>query len=452
MIRLLISAPASGSGKTIVTCALLTAFQRRGLSPCAFKCGPDYIDPMFHRAVIGVESHNLDLFLSDAARVRSLFARAIRNHGAAVCEGAMGFYDGMGAITDQNSAYQIADTLDLPVLLVVRAKGAALSLAALIRGMREFREDSHIAGVLLNDCPPALCKTLAPVLEAESGVPVLGCLPRIPEAEIKSRHLGLYTAPEIHDLRERFALLADTLENNVDMDRLLELYNGKEDTTTLPPPAKEGGRGGGSKIAVARDAAFCFTYAETLETLETCGAEIVFFSPLRDRALPDGVSGLYLPGGYPELYAKMLSENTSMRSAIAAAVRDGMPAVAECGGFLYLCAALRDKDGVSYPMAGILPGEGFPAGRLIRFGYAAMTAETDSLLFRAGERIPVHEFHHWDSTDSGTAFQIAKPLWQANQAERVWRGGFAHDSLYAGFPHLYMAGRPELAERFVNAT
>ena len=442
MIRLLVAAPASGHGKTVVTCALLAALRERGLNPCAFKCGPDYIDPMFLRAASGAECHNLDLFLSNEERARELFARSVRGHSAAVCEGAMGFYDGLGGVTDRASAWHTAQALNLPVLLTVRAKGAALSLAAMIRGMRDFRPESRIVGVLLNDCPPALCRTLAPALERETGLPVFGCLPRVPEAEIPSRHLGLYAAEEVGNLSERLRVLAAALEANADLERLFSACDGE----TPEPSGETPRRARDVRIAVARDAAFRFAYAETLELLEDCGAELAFFSPLDGKALPDGVSGLYLPGGYPELYARRLSENASMRGAVAAAVRDGMPAFAECGGFLYLCAALRDADGAVFPMVGALRGEGFPCGKLTRFGYETLSADADSLLFRAGESVPAHEFHHWDCTDDGDALRVEKPV-----GGRLRRCGFANDTLYAAFPHLYFWGRPELAERFVDA-
>lgn len=441
MIRLMVSAPASSSGKTAVTCALLTALQRRGLVPCAFKCGPDYIDPMFHRSVLGVESHNLDLFFTERAAMKNLFDQWCRGRGAAVCEGAMGLYDGVGG-TDQASAWQVADVLELPVLLVVRTGGAGLTLAAQIRGLQSFRENSRLRGILLNQCRPELCRYLAPMLERETGLPVLGCLPREERAEVPSRHLGLYTAGEIQDLRARIGLLADALEKHVDLERLLELFSGPERPGDPAPPVS----GHGTAIAVARDEAFCFTYAETLEALARAGARLLFFSPLRDRAIPEGSCGLYLPGGYPELHAAALAQNSAMRAQIRAAVENGMPTVAECGGFLYLGQALRDPQGRSWPMAGLLPGEGFPAGKLVRFGYAALTAGEESLLFRPGERVPVHEFHHWDSSDNGGAFTAEKP-----GTVRSWQCGFASPTLYAGFPHLYFAGSPQLAERFVAA-
>ena len=198
------------------------------------------------------------------------------------------------------------------------------------------------------------------------------------------------------------------------------------------------------RIAVAQDEAFCFTYAETLESLQAAGAELCYFSPLRDAALPQHIGGLYLPGGYPELYAAQLAANTAMRCAINTAVQRGLPTVAECGGFLYLGQTLEDDAGTAHPMAGVLPGQGFRVGRLVRFGYAALTPQADSMLFCAGEPVPVHEFHHWDSTCNGTAFAAQK----ANG--RHWDCGFANGHLYAGFPHLYWAGTP-LPQRFVTA-
>lgn len=226
MIRFLLAAPRSGSGKTTMACALLASLQRQGRAPCAFKCGPDYIDPMFHRAVLGVESHNLDLFFSSPETVRTLYAQGAAGHGAAVCEGAMGFYDGLGGVTPTASAWHLADTLGLPVLLVLRPKGASLTLAALVQGLQNFRKPSHIAGILLNDCKPALYNILAPMLEAETGLPVLGYLPPLPEVAIASRHLGLYTAAEVDDLQQKLSLLADAAADTLDWPRLLALCEG----------------------------------------------------------------------------------------------------------------------------------------------------------------------------------------------------------------------------------
>ena len=441
MIQFLLAAPRSGSGKTTMTCALLMALKRRGCAPCAFKSGPDYIDPMFHRAVLGVESRNLDLFFSAPETVRTLYARGAAGHGAAVCEGAMGFYDGLGGVSDRASAWHLADTLGLPVLLVVEPKGQSLTLAAELKGLNSFRTPSHIAGILLNNCTARMHALLAPMLEKETGLPVLGFLPKLPEAVIGSRHLGLYTAAEVENLQQKLALLADAAEEHIDWPRLLALC--EKEPPALPvqpetPPARV-------RIAVAQDEAFCFTYAETLEAFRDAGAEVVFFSPLRDTALPENIGGLYLPGGYPELHARELSENTSLLREIKQKIESGLPTAAECGGFLYLGQSLTDAEGQSWPMAGVLPGEAKDAGRLVRFGYAALSADSDSMLFRAGESFPIHEFHHWDSTANGAALAAKKPVGGAE-----WRCGFIDEHFYAGFPHLYWAGTP-LPQRFAAA-
>ena len=441
MIQFLLAAPRSGSGKTTMTCALLMALKRRGCAPCAFKSGPDYIDPMFHRAVLGVESRNLDLFFSAPETVRTLYAKGAAGHGAAVCEGAMGFYDGLGGVSDRASAWHLADTLGLPVLLVVEPKGQSLTLAAELKGLDSFRTPSHIAGILLNNCTARMHALLAPMLEGETGLPVLGFLPKLPEAVIGSRHLGLYTAAEVENLQQKLALLADAAEEHIDWPRLLALC--EKEPPALParaetPPARV-------RIAVAQDEAFCFTYAETLEAFRDAGAEVVFFSPLRDTALPENIGGLYLPGGYPELHARELSENTSLLREIKRKIESGLPTAAECGGFLYLGQSLTDAEGQSWPMVGVLPGEAKDAGRLVRFGYATLSADSDSMLFRAGESFPIHEFHHWDSTANGVALAAKKPVGGAE-----WRCGFVNEHFYAGFPHLYWAGTP-LPQRFAAA-
>ena len=441
MIQFLLAAPRSGSGKTTMTCALLMALKRRGCAPCAFKSGPDYIDPMFHRAVLGVESRNLDLFFSAPETVRTLYAKGAAGHGAAVCEGAMGFYDGLGGVSDRASAWHLADTLDLPVLLVVEPKGQSLTLAAELNGLVNFRTPSHIAGILLNNCTARMHALLAPMLEEETGLPVLGFLPKLPEAVIGSRHLGLYTAAEVENLQQKLALLADAVEEHIDWPRLLALC--EKEPPALPEKAPQ--PSARVRIAVAQDEAFCFIYAETLEAFRDAGAEVVFFSPLRDTALPENIGGLYLPGGYPELHARELGENTSLLREIKQKIESGLPTAAECGGFLYLGQSLTDAEGQSWPMAGVLPGEAKDAGRLVRFGYAALSADSDSMLFRAGESFPIHEFHHWDSTANGTALAAKKPVGGAE-----WRCGFINEHFYAGFPHLYWAGTP-LPQRFAAA-
>ena len=442
MNKILITAMASGSGKTAVTCALLAALKKRGKTVCAFKCGPDYIDPMFHRAVLGVESHNLDLFLAQEGIVRNLFQKHSAGYDVAVCEGVMGYYDGLGGVTADASAWHVADTLDLPVLLVVRPKGSSLTLAAQIRGLLSFREYHHIRGILLNECAPMLYQSLAPMLEKETGLPVIGYLPSMKEAAFESRHLGLYTAAEIYDLEKRIDILAEQFEKSVDVERLLHLCESETDFYQIEKLSERDR----VRLAVAKDEAFCFTYAETMELFQEKGMELVCFSPLHDKDLPEGIHGLYLPGGYPELYAEKLSQNRSMCKKIKEVVEKGLPTIAECGGYLYLCRTLEDAEGNVYPMAGVLPADGIRTEKLVRFGYANLTAQADSMLFRKGETCPIHEFHYWDTTETGDAFVAEKSI-----SGRKWNCGFANETLYAAFPHLYFAGNEVLVQRFVSA-
>ena len=431
----MLAALGSGSGKTVITCGLLAALKRRGLPVQSFKCGPDYIDPMFHTRVLGIPSRNLDLFLQGKSGVRQSLTR--QTEEVALIEGVMGFYDGIGGAVD-GSAWDIACTADLPVVLVLRPKGASVTLAAQIRGLQTFRTPSRIAGLLLNDCKSALCAHLTPLLERETGLPVLGCLPPMEEARLDSRHLGLLTAGEIADCAARFDAIARQMEKTVDLPALLALAGEAPENRASPPrpPSR-------CRIAVARDAAFCFCYQDNLDRLEENGARIVFFSPLHDRSLPPQVDGLYLVGGYPELYAQALSENRRMRASILRAVGEGLPTVAECGGFLYLQQTLEDGDGVPWPMAGVLPGAGFKTSRLQRFGYLTLTAAEDSLLFERGETVPAHEFHYWDCTQNGGAFTGQKP-----GGGPAWRCGVTSPDLYAAFPHLYFSG--EMARRFTD--
>lgn len=439
MIRLLVAAPGSGSGKTSVTAALLWLLAQKGLAPAAFKVGPDYIDPTFHRAVQGIPCRNLDLRLSGQDTVRRLFAEGCAGYGAAVVEGVMGFYDGE-AITDRASSWRVAHSLGLPVLLVLRPGGSALTAVAALQGLLAFRRPSHIAGILLNDCSESLAKKLAPCIEKETGVPVLGALPHQAGRSLPGRHLGLVPAGEGAQTRETIQALGEALEQGLDWGRFVRVFSGEVEQKT-PSPLPEGG----VPVAVARDEAFLFCYEETLETFCKVGLRPVFFSPLRAPCLPEGVRGLYLPGGYPELHTEALDANRSLLAEIKAAVKAGLPTVAECGGYMLLCEALEPGNGgAAVPMAGVLPGTARRAPGLVRFGYADLTAGEDSLLFRAGETVPVHCFHHWDSTETGTAFALAKAGGEA------WREGFATGSLYAGYPHLYFAGAVQLAERFAR--
>ena len=442
--RLLLCAPASGGGKTTLTCALLQALVNRGTNPVAFKCGPDYIDPMFHSEIIGAKSRNLDLFFLGADTTRYLLEENSRDSGLALIEGVMGYYDGIGLSADA-SAYDLARSTRTPAVLVLDGRGRALTAAAVVKGMRDFRPDSGIAGVVLNRVSPMLYPRLKEAIERETGVAVYGYLPNRPDCALESRHLGLVTAAEVAGLKEKLSALAAQAEETVDLDGLLKLARTapalEARPMALPEPVE-----GKPRIAVARDKAFCFYYADGLALLERLGAELVEFSPLHDGNLPEGVCGLYLGGGYPELCAEGLAENRPMREAVRRAVLDGLPTVAECGGFLYLNQTLADGEGREWPMAGALPGRAANTGKLGRFGYITLTAKTGGLLGPAGTKIPAHEFHYWDTDAPGSDFRAEKP-----QSTRGWDCVCHTPTLYAGFPHFHFCAVRSAAQRFVAA-
>ncbi len=442
--RFMIAAPSSGSGKTTVTLAVIAALCARKKRIAAFKCGPDYIDPMFYAQAVGTSepAYNLDQFFTDAGTIKAIFASHAESAELSVIEGVMGYFDGVGAVTEEASSYALADTLSCPVIMVLRAKGASLTLAALLRGLMSFRTPNRIAGVILNECSPMLYRTLAPMLQKECGISVCGFLPPLADCVFPSRHLGLHTAGEIADLSEKVRMLAENAEKYIALDTLLQLADAAEDIRCEPFSFASVGH---PVIAVAADAAFNFTYGDNLALLQALGAKLVFFSPLHDARLPD-CDGLYLCGGYPELYAKTLSENHEMLKDVRECVEGGLPTIAECGGFLYLHQFLTAADGHSYPMAGVIPASAEDSGRLVRFGYQTLTANRDNLLCRAGEQIRAHEFHHWDSTACGEGFHVRKPV-----SGREWESVFVSDTLYAGYPHLYFYANPRFAQAFVCA-
>ena len=467
---LLVTAPSSSSGKTMVTMILAELLRRRGLRTAVFKTGPDYIDPMYHRAISGERVYNLDSYLSDADTVRAIYEHSCEGHDLARVEGAMGYYDGLGGVSEQASAYEIGRLLDIPAVLVVPERGIALTEAAIVKGLAALRQrsveseeteeaegtdprgkNSGICAVILNQCSESGYEKAAPVIERETGIEVVGYVPKTPLAQLPSRHLGLVQAGEITDLRARICLAADEAEGTIDISRLLchaVMKDQPECGRKQSQPATPCKISHHPVIAVARDEAFSFLYQENLDLLRKLGAEIIFFSPIHDKQVPSEADGLYLPGGYPQLHATSISVNDSMLASIHAAYEEGLPLIAECGGYLLLCESI-ETDGQKASMAGIFPGHVRRTAGLVRFGYAEMTAEEDSLLFRKGETVRVHSFHHFDTEEEtrGAAFSLKK----AGRAAS-WQEGYAGSSFYAAFPHLYLPGCARAAERFVQAS
>lgn len=454
---ILFAAASSGCGKTTITCGALRAWQRKGLKIKAWKCGPDYIDPMFHKQVLGIPGGNLDSFFLSKEALKAQYQQKNAGFDLAVMEGVMGYYDGLGGISTQASTYEVAQAVDVPVILILDGKGASLSLAAMLRGFLQYQKDSHIVGVILNRTSPMIGARLKPVLEAE-GVKYLGCVPVSKEIQFDSRHLGLVMPEEVPQIQKQLDEIADLLEESVDLDGILELarsyaekVENNEDAglakcqTSMETPAA--GLFTESRnplrIAVARDEAFCFYYQENMEILESLGVELIPFSPIHDQELPAKISGVILGGGYPENYAKALSENTSMLASIRQAWENKMPFLAECGGFLYLHRELEGSDGIFYPLAGVIPDKAWKTNRLGRFGYITLTPDHPDVCL-TGE-IKGHEFHYWESGDCGTCWTAKKPL-----SDRSWSCIHSEQGQITGFPHLYYPSAPEFAERWLE--
>ena len=440
--RIMIAAPSSGSGKTQISCGLLQAFQNRGIHTGAFKIGPDYIDPMFHERVIGTTSRNLDLFFLSQDRVKELFCRHAASYDLSVIEGVMGYYDGVDPLSTEASSYEVANITDTPVILIIDCHGAALSLIPVIQGMKNYRADSHIAGVILNKMSEALFHKMKDQIEAEIGIPVLGCVPYRPELVIQSRHLGLLLPDEIKDCKETLLTYSNLLEKTVSIDKILEIAQKAEEIMTVEAcELKQAGR---VKLAVARDEAFCFYYQDNLELLQRMGAELVFFSPLHDQTLPDEIDGILFGGGYPELRAAELSENQKMLHAIREQYKRRIPILAECGGFMYLHEEMEDLKHHRYQMAGIVQGTAYKTDSLKRFGYVTLECMKEGTLFQKGLTIRGHEFHVYDSTGSGDGFLAVRP-----RGKESWECMVTNDTLSVGFPHLYYDSNPEYPYQFL---
>lgn len=471
--RIVIAAPGSGSGKTLVSIALMKALSVRGKKVVAFKCGPDYIDPLFHKKILGVPSKNLDLFFTDEEVTLSLFCDG--NEGdISVIEGVMGLYDGIAGFTEKASTYQLAAVLKSPVVLVVNARGAGRSVIAQIKGFVALDKMHLIKGVILNNMSESLCSSLKSDIEAECDVTVLGFVPTMRELNVESRYLGLTLPDEIKDIQLSVDKAAVVLCESVDVDKIAEIAESSPDIPGADEPVSAPLASGASfapvRIAIAQDGAFCFYYDDNLKLLRRLGAELIPFSPVTDEVLPPDIDGLLLGGGYPELYAEKLEQNVSMRNAIKSAIVGGLPSLAECGGFMYLHERLQSADGVFHSMAGVIKGDCTYTGKSVRFGYCTVT-EDSGAFFGDAERasascsvaasraasarsretelrphwIKAHEFHYFDSTSCGESCTAEKPV-----TGRSWKCCHTGENYWWGFPHLYYASNPRFAERFVE--
>ena len=455
--RILITAMKSGAGKTMLTCGILKAMKMQALSPASFKCGPDYIDPMFHKTVIGVSSYNLDSFLCGENGVREILRKNGAGADISIMEGVMGYYDGIAGISSEASAYDIARITDSPAVMILDCKGLSVSTVPCIQGFLHYKENSHIKGVILNRLSPMMYARMKEMIEAQTGIKVYGYVPVMKDCALESRYLGLKLPKERKDTEDKLERLGEQILKSVDIAGLLELAENapeidekglkdetddwkedKEPNTTEPITTTDTVR-----IGLASDDAFCFFYQDNLELLRKMGAELVLFSPLYGEKMPENLSGLLFYGGYPELYAERLSKNEPMRMYVKKALDNGMPCMAECGGFMYLQEYIRDESGKEFPMTGFLKGKSYPTGSLKRFGYITLTG--GKIFGKEAGDIPAHEFHYYDSEVCGEEFLAKKPL-----SKRSWKCMISTDHILAGYPHIHYYGNEKIPENFLE--
>lgn len=448
--KVVISGTQSGSGKTLISLAIMAALTRRGLNVQPFKCGPDFIDPGLHRAVTGNNSKNLDGWMLGQAACIDIFNTAMSpsdqaQPDIAVIEGVMGLFDGASGSNDAGSTAQIAKWLDAPVLLVIDGRSMARSFAAIAHGFTTFDPKIAFAGCIANKVGSENHRSL--ISEAMQTycpeVALTGCMPRNENLTIPSRHLGLMTAEEGILSFQRINLLAQWAEENMNLDELLESlpqHSAAPPCTKSPSPV--------IRLGVAQDNAFCFCYPDNLRILEQAGAEIVPFSPLDDTKLPDNIDGLYLPGGYPELYAERLSLNASMRSAIATFSNSGKPVYAECGGFMYLTQSITTTDS-TYPMCGVFSTHCTMDKRFRALGYRQVTTAADSILGEKGTIARGHEFHYSFTEESGEYNSIYTVTDRKDQPTDT--AGFYTNNTLGSYVHLHFASQPKLAKALIQA-
>lgn len=454
--RLVIAGTNSGCGKTTITAGILAGLVKRGHRVQPFKVGPDYIDPMFHTYITKRHSRNLDSWMLEEETLKYLFAKNAADADITVIEGVMGMYDGFGAKSKVGSTAHVAVMLQAPVILVLNAEGMSLSAAAIVEGFRTFDRDVNIRGVILNNIKTdAHYELLKDAIEFNTKTEVLGYLPRRAEYALEGRHLGLVTAGEIDNLQLKMDMLVQQIEKTLNLDRILEIAQQTEEVGSFSPPLMDRilakNRTEGPKIAVAMDYAFNFYYRDNLDLLENLGANLEFFSPLKDEELPKGIQGLYLGGGYPEIHAAALQDNTSMRRSIRKHIQGGLPTYAECGGFMYLTESIKTREGNCFDMVGVIPGYSEMTTSLKRFGYVEVEATAESVICQPGFTTRAHEFHYSAThipPETGSCFRVVKR--REGKPDTVWLCGCKAYNVLAGYPHLHFWANPDFAIEFVK--
>ncbi len=451
--RFVIAAAHSGSGKTSLTIALVGALCRLGYRVQTFKVGPDFLDPTYLAIVSGRPCYNLDSWMMDKEHIQNLFARVTADADIAVIEGVMGLFDGADPASSSGSTAQIAEWLDAPVLLILNSHGMSRSFAALVKGLASFEPAIKIAGVIANHCgSPNHVKWLSASLTAANLPPLLGGIPRGAFVNIPGRHLGLVTATEQNLTKSIINSLSDTAEAHVSMESLLQLLDVSKSSDSANADKLQEGTAcpGKVRIGVAYDAAFHFYYQDLFDSLTALGCEIVRFSPLADNHLPENLNGIYIGGGYPEVYARALSENRGMLSSLRAFAGSGRPLYAECGGLMYLSKGIETNEGEYFAMLGLLPARTKMSKRMIALGYVEARLTDNSLWGKQGDVARGHEFHYSELIDDPCSDNQWKPVYELRKSlpGNVRMEGFQKDNILASYVHLYLAARPSAVRFF----
>jgi cobyrinic acid a,c-diamide synthase len=448
--RIVIAGTNSGAGKTTVTLGIMAALKKRGLIVQGFKVGPDYIDPSYHTAITGRPSRNLDGWMIPQEAVREVFHRGSDGADISVIEGVMGMYDGKDPLSNIGSTAELSVLLKAPVILVVNVSSMARSAAAVVLGFQQLDPSVHLAGVIVNQVgSKGHYELVKAAIEQMCQIPVIGYLTRTDDLQIPERHLGLIPALERGEIAPLFTALERTISETVDIDRIIELANQSE---LWDPPIPTLFTGQKKEpfvtLAVARDSAFNFYYPENIELLEWNGANIIYFSPLAGEMIPEQADGVYIGGGFPEEFAKQLSQHRLPKESLQQASERGMPIFAECGGYMFLTKTLTDRLDTTYPMTGILPATVHMQPRLAALGYREVVALQDTILSAQGERARGHEFHYSTS-------QIDHKEWTYAYEAVGLRGqkkeGYAKDNILAGYTHLHFGSNPNMVRRFLAA-
>jgi len=434
-------------GKTTIATGIMAALTRRGYRVQPFKAGPDYIDPSYHQIACGTASRNLDTWLLPHPTVLELFQRAAGRRQISIVEGVMGVFDGHSSLTEDGSTAELAKLLNAPVILVADAGKVARSVAAEILGYQKFDADLRIAGVILNGVgSPRHLEFCQPQIEATTGLPVLGYLPRRDEFIQPERHMGLIPTVEGTVADRWYDAIANQVEETFDLDRIVQI------AATCDPPSAQAEaypletKPKRARIAIAQDKAFSFYYQDSLDMLEAWGAELAPFSPLEDQQIPPGAGGIYIGGGFPEMFASELAANTPMLASIQDAVGRGVPVYGECGGLMYLGRSLSDLEGNQHSMVGVIPAVSAMSDERLVLGYREVESRTDNPLMGRGHRVRAHEFH-WSTleappTDDESVYLVVD---QENRPD-----GFHVGSVWASYVHIHLGSDPSLARRFVD--